>query len=128
MILIGWNPHATELLFLTPVPANKMEFYVHTCSSTRMAPYIHPRFDSILELSRISRIVSEYVQEMSQSYCTQPMAPRGRDTEPQKSDDINRTNRATSSVSPFPSEMTAKPEMTLSKPFHSDWFYKVHVC
>ena len=26
-ILIGLNPHATELIFLTPVPANEMELF-----------------------------------------------------------------------------------------------------
>ena len=26
-ILIGLNPHALERIFLTPVPANKMEFF-----------------------------------------------------------------------------------------------------
>ena len=39
----------TELIFLAPVPANQMElFFVH--STTRNAPYVQPRLESILEL------------------------------------------------------------------------------
>ena len=45
-ILIGLNPHATELNFLTPVRANKMEVFVHSTNAT----YVHPSIDSILEL------------------------------------------------------------------------------
>ena len=48
MVLTGLIPHATELIFLSPVPANKMELFVH--STTCHGPYIHPRLDSILEL------------------------------------------------------------------------------
>ena len=47
-ILIGLNPHATELIFLTRVLASKMEFFVH--STPCNTPYVHPRLDSILEL------------------------------------------------------------------------------
>ena len=50
MILIELNPHATELNFYTPVPANKVELLVH--STTRNASYILPSHDSILELWR----------------------------------------------------------------------------
>ena len=53
-ILIGLNPHATELIFLMQVPANKLLFFVH--STTRNAPSVHPRLDSILELFRASPI------------------------------------------------------------------------
>ena len=48
--LIELNPHATELIFHTPVPANKMELLVHNTTSN--APYIHPSHDLILELWR----------------------------------------------------------------------------
>ena len=46
--------HATELCFLTPSPANKIELFVH--SSTRNVPYVHPRFDSFLQFRRIFQI------------------------------------------------------------------------
>ena len=49
-MLIELNPHATQLIFHTPVPANKMEPLVH--STTRNAPYKHPSYDSIFELWR----------------------------------------------------------------------------
>ena len=56
--------HATELIFVTPVPANKMEFFfIH--STTRNAPYVHLRLDSILELCRtfpINQNVDLYVK------------------------------------------------------------------
>ena len=39
---------------ITPVPANKKSFFVH--STTRNAPYVHPRLDSIFELCRAFRI------------------------------------------------------------------------
>ena len=48
MDLTRLNPHATELILLTPVPANEWSFFVH--SSTRNAAYVHPRLDSLLEL------------------------------------------------------------------------------
>ena len=48
MELIGLNPHAPELIFLSPVPASKMELFIH--STTRNAPYVHARLDLILEL------------------------------------------------------------------------------
>ena len=48
--LIELNQDATELIFHTTVPANKMEFLVH--STMRNALYIHPSHDSILELWR----------------------------------------------------------------------------
>ena len=40
------NPHAAELIFTAPFPANKMELFVQ--SATHNAPYIHPSHDSIL--------------------------------------------------------------------------------
>ena len=46
------SPHATELLFHTPVPANKMELFGIYGSTMRNAPYIHPSHDSVLELWR----------------------------------------------------------------------------
>ena len=48
MSLIELTPLVTELVFHTPVPANKIEFFVH--STTHDSPYIHPSHDSILEL------------------------------------------------------------------------------
>ena len=42
-ILIRLNPHATELIFLTPVLANKMELFVH--STMPNVTYVHPRLD-----------------------------------------------------------------------------------
>ena len=44
------NPHATELIFHTPVLANKMELLVN--STTLNAPYIHLSRVSFLELWR----------------------------------------------------------------------------
>ena len=43
MDLIELNPHATVFIFLKPVPANKMQLFIHDT-----APYInvHPRLDS----------------------------------------------------------------------------------
>ena len=35
-ILTGLNPHATELICLTPVLANKIEIFIHSTT-----PYIH---------------------------------------------------------------------------------------
>ena len=58
MILIGLNLHATELILLTPVPAYKMEFFVHTCITTHNAPCVHPRLDSILEVHQTFPIAS----------------------------------------------------------------------
>ena len=42
---MDFNPHATELIFRTPFPANKSSFFIH---STK--PYIHHRLDSRIEL------------------------------------------------------------------------------
>ena len=47
------NPNATELIFLTPVLANKTERYVHTCSTTRNAPYVHPGLWRTAELRQV---------------------------------------------------------------------------
>ena len=44
------EPTCYRTYFLTPVPANKMSFFVH--NTTRNAPYFHARFVSILELCR----------------------------------------------------------------------------
>ena len=50
MDFIELNPHAKELIFLTPVLAIKMELNIQR--TMRNAPYVHPRLDSILELCR----------------------------------------------------------------------------
>ena len=48
----GLNSHATKLILLTPVPANKIVFFVY--STVRNAPYVHTTIDSILELCQTS--------------------------------------------------------------------------
>ena len=59
MNLIGLNPHAKELIFFTPVPANKTEPFVHSTMYDN-APYVHPRLDCILELCLIFPIGSPW--------------------------------------------------------------------
>ena len=44
--------------FLAPVPANKVEVFVH--STTLNAPYEHARLDSILELCR-ALLIESYI-------------------------------------------------------------------
>ena len=62
------------------VPANKMEFFVH--SSSCNVSYVHPKLDSILKLCQTFLIASEYDCEVSQSNTSnQSMAPQGRNTE-----------------------------------------------
>ena len=46
---MGLNPHATELIFLTSVPANKMELSHSTMPNV---PYVHPGLNLVLQLCR----------------------------------------------------------------------------
>ena len=57
MDFIRTGPKCYILFFLTPVKANKMKL-VRTYSTTRNAPYVHPRLDSILELCQTFLIAS----------------------------------------------------------------------
>ena len=53
MILIELNPHASELIFLTPIPANKMELFRQTINNIRVQTTTLTVFIGSEEMSRL---------------------------------------------------------------------------
>ena len=56
--------HTTEQIFITPVPANKMELFRTYCSTTRNVSYVHPGLGLNIFIS------NQFIQYNFQSYKT----------------------------------------------------------